>query len=683
MTHQEQELQDALINSYLHNLNFLQEYDNALFHRINGLSDMINTNQYTERYILEYIKDNGDFDIYDVVNDKYIYNKKPKQWNNKAVASTNFDMNGSINLLNPKLYEPTGMAIPYYEEDTIQRNELELFKEINKYKKIKQSSLHNKQKKLKSINKFLFVGTLLGRHIPKIIEKLNTTNHFVCEENLEIFRLSLFVCDYSLLARDGKSVVFSIMEEENVFKNKFSIFYRNNKLKNNIFKYFCTNYNISNFFDRIINISFGTDPTLHAYNIILDSLLNRATANFNKYKTLKFEEINLHKNLFEDSNVLFVGAGPSLGSNLTWLKEYQNKFILVAMAATVETLLNNEIKPDIIITLDSREDAVRQLANVGTKLDKNCIKFISLISDKRIFEMFKNNDKTVYSYEPNIALREKGILLDGFSIGEVTLKILLNLNVKNIYLLGLDLALNQKTGGTHIDGHERVVQHEIDKNKQYNESMLNEFFSLDKETILTKGNFHEEVITTRLLHLSLMDYHRAMIMYKKENQTIYNLSEHGAFIEETIPTKIETMKMNFETIDKVELHKSLLSTFDKISTISFEECDKGKVELEIEKVHDVIELIEKLKNSEIMSYEKFVEETNFILAMANIGTKNTYFFEIFSNFYAIVNRYIDFVYNDRKLKENKKMIQSFSNLWCESTHGIATRYITYMQRLLE
>jgi len=682
MTQEEQELQDALLNSYIHNLSFLQEYDSDLFNRVNALSDMINATQYTERYILEFIKENGDFDIYDTVNDVYIYNKKPKQWNNKALSSNNFDLRGSINLLNPKLYEPTGMTIPYYEEDTIERNELELYKEIGKYKKIQNISLHNKEKKLKSINKFIFVGSLLGRHIPKIVKKLSTTNHFVCEENLEIFRLSLFVCDYSLLAREGRSVVFSIMEEEDVFKNKFLLFFRNNNLKNNIFKYFCTNYNISNYFDRIVNVSFSADPTLHAYNIILDSLLNRTTANFNKYGALKFEEAKLHKNFLEDSNVLFVGAGPSLGSNIEWLKKNQNKFVIVAMAAVIKTLLKNDIKADIVITLDSREQVVDQFSDIGTKLDENCIKLVSLITNKKIFELLNSNNKTVYAFEPNISLRKKGLLLDGFSIGEVTFKILLNLNVKNIYLLGLDLALNQKTGYSHEKGHVTTNKFEIDENKQYNESILNESFSLDNETILTKGNFHDEVVTTRLFHLSLTDYNRAMIMYKKENQTIYNLSADGAFIEETIPTRIETMNMDFDTLDKVEVHKSLLNIFDKISINSFEESDKANIELEIEKVENVRDEIQKFKNSKVTSYDQFVQETSNILMMANIGTKNTYFFEIFSNFYSIINRYIDFAYNDRKLKENKKMIQDYRNLWCESTNGIATRYIKYIERLL-
>lgn len=51
-------------------------------------------------------------------------------------------------------------------------------------------------KSLKEIRKF---GTLLGRHIPRITEKINASAYLVLERNLEIFRLSLFTVDYTIL----------------------------------------------------------------------------------------------------------------------------------------------------------------------------------------------------------------------------------------------------------------------------------------------------------------------------------------------------------------------------------------------------------------------------------------------------------------------------------------------------
>ena len=39
--------------------------------------------------------------------------------------------------------------------------------------------------------------------------------------------------------------------------------------------------------------------------------------------------------------------------------------------------------------------------------------------------------------------------LAGFGIGELTLNLLLLFEPKEIYMMGLDLALNQKTGSSH------------------------------------------------------------------------------------------------------------------------------------------------------------------------------------------------------------------------------------------
>lgn len=65
---------------------------------------------------------------------------------------------------------------------------------------------------MKKIEKFIFLGTLLGRHIPRIAQKVDAEAYLVLERNIEIFRLSLFTVDYTILAQKG--VVFSIMDNQ-------------------------------------------------------------------------------------------------------------------------------------------------------------------------------------------------------------------------------------------------------------------------------------------------------------------------------------------------------------------------------------------------------------------------------------------------------------------------------------
>ena len=93
------QLQNALTTTFLANLAFLSEYDNRLYHRIDELSRMIEIGAYKEKYSLDFVQENGEFDIYDIENDLYIYNKKAREINSKAVSSINFNTKGSFSIL--------------------------------------------------------------------------------------------------------------------------------------------------------------------------------------------------------------------------------------------------------------------------------------------------------------------------------------------------------------------------------------------------------------------------------------------------------------------------------------------------------------------------------------------------------------------------------------------------------
>jgi hypothetical protein len=67
MTEAQIQLQDALTTTFLANLAFLSEYDNELYHRIDELSRMIENETYKEKYALDFIIEDGDFDIYDTL----------------------------------------------------------------------------------------------------------------------------------------------------------------------------------------------------------------------------------------------------------------------------------------------------------------------------------------------------------------------------------------------------------------------------------------------------------------------------------------------------------------------------------------------------------------------------------------------------------------------------------------
>ena len=96
MTESQLQLQNALTTTFLANLAFLSEYDNDLFHRVDELSRMIEKGVYKEKYALEFVLENGDFDILDLVNNRYLYNKNPKKINNDLVRKIQFDEKNSF-----------------------------------------------------------------------------------------------------------------------------------------------------------------------------------------------------------------------------------------------------------------------------------------------------------------------------------------------------------------------------------------------------------------------------------------------------------------------------------------------------------------------------------------------------------------------------------------------------------
>jgi hypothetical protein len=177
-TEAEQALQDALLTTYYANLNFLLDYDKELFLRIDSLSHVINSGEYEERYSLEFIKEDGDFDIFDKKHETYLYNKKAKKYNSSAVDQVNFDKKGTFSIFDPVLFSGERTTVDASEDpvqEPIKGMEL-LFRDVNEFVDVLKDNVNDENKKYKRLEKFVFIGTLLGRHIPKIAQKVKARN---------------------------------------------------------------------------------------------------------------------------------------------------------------------------------------------------------------------------------------------------------------------------------------------------------------------------------------------------------------------------------------------------------------------------------------------------------------------------------------------------------------------------
>ncbi len=680
---EQEALQNALTVTFLANLAFLSEYDNDLFHRVEELSRMIEKGVYKEKYALEFVLENGDFDILDLVNNRYLYNKNPKKINNDLVRKIQFDEKNSFftleNIFSTKeIKEKLDQNVKFNVESISQSNRLTK-EAIYSYTNILKDFLEDKKKRLKEIKKFVFMGTLLGRHIPKIAEKVNAEIYLVCERNLEIFRLSLFTVDYTILTKNS-GVIFSIMDNIVEEEKKILNFLNINYFDNYLIKLSTTGVNINNYIDILLSAYVSMKPTSYDYNRYLYTFINRVTKVLtSSSRVLQMNKIKNKFNLLNDTPVLFIAAGPSLDENIDWIKINQNKFFIVTIGAAYKKLLLNDIRIDVISTLDGEFDVLNSLQfddESVSKIGKETIILASVVTDDRILK--KLNQDNLFLYEIFLPFYKENIALSGFSIGELSVELLLNMNVKELYLIGLDLSLNQKTGSTHAENsNSEIMNFNLEENNQKIE------FGLRTGTIKIKGNFTDEVFTTALFYTSIKHLENSLLS-KNVDVNIYNLSSHGAFFENTIPKEINTI--NIDSFKEINIKKNkLLELLEKFSLKDLNDCSIKEINKEINFLINFLESdLMDFKSNHLKNYKDFYQAIiSLVSLITNNDLRNSSISQIMILYMKIILPYLSYHFNDVKIKNEEKKIIKIENNFIIQLETIIKDYLHFLERMVK
>lgn len=439
-------------------------------------------------------------------------------------------------------------------------------------------------------------------------------------------------------------------------------------------KFSSTNINIESYIDTLnTTLHLVNNSSQYTYTRYLYSLMNRITRVLgnNNYKILLMNKVKENLNYFEDLPVLFIAAGPSLDQNIEWIRNNQDYFYIVTIGAAYKKLLNNDIRVDMISTLD--EDIIieeLQFDNDSVaKISKNTIILASVKTNERILNKF--NRESLFLYEISVAFNKNNIIFEGYSIGELTLDILLKMNAKNIYLIGLDLALNQDTGSSHSSDSSSIVSKHNLKEEQNKE-----IFSLEEGIIKVKGNFIDEVSTLAMFYNSIRALND-ILSEKDDNIRIFNLSESGAYFYNTIPlNKNEIVFMNSEKIN----NKRLLDIFNIYSVKGLN--NESKQELIIDK-KNLINFLEKdiliLKNDDIKSYEEFY--TRVLDLFFNIEVNNKLIIVIIQKYLMMLLPYLSYHFNNSKVKKENKKIEKIKDIFMKQIKIIIKDYIICLERI--
>lgn len=674
MTQAEQDLQNALVSQYFANLEFFKEHDLELFNKLNTLSRMIDENYFKENFVLEFVKETGDFDILNLATNTYTYGRNAKLINENFLNNCNFSKKSIFGNLVNNLYLPRDKDIEISDSKFDILDKI-IYDDMSEYASI-LGHCYSDEKVYKEIDKFFFFGNLLGTHLENFQEKMCFKCCFIYEPNLEIFRLSLFVTDYKSL-NNKSQLIFSVMDEENVFVKKLNMFFRG--------LYIHSNYNIkyykmvqvdNDIFNKILNELHLSNGSTYDYTKLLYDTFYSISKHINKYKILTAKNKSKDFSFSNDKPTLLIGAGPSLGKNLKWLKENQDKFIIVAIGATYKKLFDNGIIPNIVTTVDPKFNILNRthFNEKDVLLLKDTIVLASINTPTKILDRF--NQEKLFLYEVVESFKNNSNVYNGISIGEITLSILLDMNVKDVYLLGTDLAFDEKTGLSHFDGYTNKRDDFEKENSKINEA-LETGTSSKKEFIQVKGNSKDRVVTNRIFALSINQYVRIISLYKKSFQNIYNLCEDGAYIDGTI-------LKNISNIDEYQEIKNKDFLFNNLKQIS--EYGLSNIELkELDKRIDSLKFIKKALKEQFFKQKKSLNLKEFndkFLILLNVMAKKNdrIFLGIFTNYFNFVLPYLYHSLNDMNINnENlKTKLEQVEVVFVKQVDNLIDTYESYL-----
>lgn len=274
---------------------------------------------------------------------------------------------------------------------------------------------------------------------------------------------------------------------------------------------------------------------------------------------------------------------------------------------------------------------------VVSKISEHTILFSSAISHEKVLAKF-NKDR-LFIFEAFRKIYTNNIAFSGYSIGEVGLDILLKLNAKNIYIVGLDLALNQETGESHSKDSNSGGIKVFDLNKEDDR----EFFSLGNSTLKVKGNSKDEVVVSSTFYLSINYLNQNILINKKDDVNIYNLSENGAYF-------INTKYLNIEEIDIDEFKDVDYSNLKGI----FEQFSKTTLDKEA------------------------IENSNFDYNYLKYG----HFYLMLENYYSFIIPYLNYHFNDIKIKNESKKVDKIKDTFLLQLENLIDDYLLSIKNVL-
>ncbi|MBU0720418.1 DUF115 domain-containing protein [bacterium] len=660
-----QEIELQAMRNYENNLKFLSNNNPSLFKKIQ-LFDLGQENEDLQaRYDLEY-KENY-FDVKDIASNNYLYNMDSIKYSQQVAQNINYKKTSFLfnGMLDYEISKEQMQKIQ--EQKAFAYNNIKDILPIMKY----AMELAPKSTTMKHIDKFIFIGTGLGLHIADVHRQIHSTEYLIIEDDLELFRLSLFTTAYHEIAQDA-NLHFSISKNENEFTAVMAGFLEGSFFNNRYIKYFHFPAHSTNKMKLIQNNLATQTHQIFPYDIQLEKCLRPLKRIKQEYKTIDISK-KFPESAISQKPLLILAAGPSMKKNLDWLKTNKDKFIILAVTAVLKTLHDNNIKPDIVTHIDGVESE-----------GNSCMVHFEGFNAK---EFLKDSLFILGSHTPNSVLdlvkKENVFFFESFTfyfknfgslstpcIGSTSTVLSLWLNAKEIYLLGLDLALDQETGATHSGDHEYNATHDLS-----NTDEIDYTISLRNNLIPIKGNFSKTVFSTPIFIASVQSLYNNIPQIIDDSQTIYNLND-GAYFYQTTPLKIENIN-KYKDIDKKDLAVELNALFNSKSKSKLDQEDMASLKKRLNNAKEVQKNFQEYENKNFTNEEAYLYDLLGIVSstLKYHGREGNNLTLVFASYFQYTLPYIVDVINTKEVTKIMKHLKKLDKMFVDGSYNILHRYI--------
>ncbi len=664
-------IEQKVLQTFQNNLIYLSKKHPEVYKKVDLLNQAIENGTYKEKYALEY-KNEGYFDVLDTISNEWLYGSSSIEKAKKMASEINFRKDkGTIETFYNYKFDKKAIEVAEKEDPTVSK--FVLMAPVVGF----VDDLIDKKTSMKHIFKFIFFGVGLGVHIEAIHQKIEASMYFVIEDNLELFRLSLFVTDFSKIGEESE-LYFAIMCDDGALKQEFNKFYHNSFIRNNYIKYSLLYPNYREKIAKIQNFIVTQSSQTYLYDKLLQKNLRVIEAVKKKFNFLNVSKHYGDSSVFAKRPIVLVAAGPSLAKEIEWLKKNASHVTVVALFMTSAILCENGIKPDIIVHVDENYKPVKK--TLDKIEDKSFFsKSLFLLSPSVEMELFLDiTDKSkIFVFEDRTRYRFNKGFLEGFSVGEIGYALSLLFGAKEIYLLGLDLALDPETKTTHAKGHLSSEQNGAKLQK----ATENDAVSLRGSEFFVKGNFMEKVPTLPLFDMSIHMVNEFTKKLKRHYQKVYNLN-NGAYFADTVP--IHSKDVELSDIDKKtensldEIYHFLLSNSSDV----MDGDEKKAFEERKEEAKDKKIKIEQFASQRYPSMDQFqkafVELAGYLITLQNEKTNEIA--QIYIIYLENIGGYIGDFFNTVNLQNPKRNIKKFQKIISTQFLKIIDKYLEFIEK---